>query len=62
MERGRVKCGQYWPADAYAEEQYDNFIVVTNSVERSVDCTVTELILSDIEVGIGGSTLHLKLV
>ena len=50
IERGRIKCGQYWPAENEAIEQYGNFAVVNNGVEIHEDYCVTTLHLQNLDV------------
>ena len=58
IERGRIKCGQYWPAEEDTTEQYDQFLVTNEMVEQSVDCTVTKLLLTDTMVSVAVATLQ----
>lgn len=51
MERGRVKCGQYWEAEAGAEAQYDDYRVRTTHLESQDDYTVVSLELTNTKVG-----------
>lgn len=50
MERGRVKCGQYWEAEDGAIAQYDNYRVRTTHVESKEDYTVVSLELTNLKV------------
>lgn len=50
MERGRVKCGQYWEADVGAEAQYDDYRVRTTHVESQDDYTIVSLELTNTKV------------
>lgn len=50
MERGRVKCGQYWEAEVGAEAQYDDYRVRTTHVESQDDYTVVSLELTHLKV------------
>jgi tyrosine-protein phosphatase non-receptor type 9 len=50
VERGRIKCGQYWPADDESIEQYGNFAVVNNGLTIHDDYCVTSLLLQNLEV------------
>lgn len=50
VERGRVKCGQYWPAAPAARAAYGAYAVVTEAVEHEDDYTVTHLLLTDLRV------------
>jgi len=50
VERGRVKCGQYWPADEEDIEQYGSFAVINSGVEVEEHYSVTSLLLQNLEV------------
>ena len=50
VERGRVKCGQYWPADEEDIEQYGSFAVINSGVEVVEHYSVTSLLLQNLEV------------
>ena len=52
MERGRVKCGQYWPKEDESEDQFGEFIVINNSIETYKEFIVTVLSLHNTKVGI----------
>ena len=53
VERGRLKCGQYWPQDKDSIETYDDFVVVNTGVIQHTEHTVTSLILQNSKVGPG---------
>lgn len=50
VERGRVKCGQYWPATAGCRQVHGAFAVTTEAVESEDDYTVSHLLLTDLRV------------
>lgn len=50
MERGRVKCGQYWETDAGAVAEYDNYRIKTTHVDAKEDYTVVSLELTNLKV------------
>lgn len=50
MERGRVKCGQYWEADVAGVAEYDNFRIKTTHVDSKEDYTVVSLELTNLKV------------
>ena len=52
VERGRVKCGQYWPADEEGIEQYGSFVVINSGADVEEHYSVTSLLLQNLEVGI----------
>ena len=51
-ERGRLKCGHYWPACDSTQEQYGEFVVRNNSVHRLENYTETKLTVCNTDVGI----------
>ncbi|KAJ8718573.1 hypothetical protein PYW08_002810 [Mythimna loreyi] len=48
VERGRVKCGQYWPLSDNSRVVYGDFAVTTQAVEHEDDYTITHLLLTDL--------------
>lgn len=50
VERGRVKCGQYWPAEVGARQTHAGFAVSTDAVEQEDDYTVSHLLLTELRV------------
>lgn len=52
MERGRVKCGQYWETDEGGVAQYDNYRIQTTSTESKEDFTVVSLELTNLKVNL----------
>ncbi|XP_045450142.1 tyrosine-protein phosphatase non-receptor type 9 [Melitaea cinxia] len=48
VERGRVKCGQYWPAAPGARAVHAGLAVDTESVDVDDDYTVSHLLLTDL--------------
>lgn len=47
IERGRGKCGQYWPKDEDTSAEYSPFVVKNNDVEYFNDYTTTNLELTN---------------
>jgi tyrosine-protein phosphatase non-receptor type 9 len=47
VERGRLKCGQYWPEEEEDVEEYGNFTVITNGSENYEEYKLTSLILQN---------------
>lgn len=50
VERGRVKCGQYWPAEVNTYEEYGDFTVFNDGVECFADYIISNLILKNNKV------------
>lgn len=50
MERGRVKCGQYWETTEDSSLEFGNYHVRTISVECNEDYTVASLELRNLKV------------
>ena len=50
LERGRIKCGQYWEVQEGNECVYGNYSVRTISVESNEDYTITSLQLTNLKV------------
>ena len=51
VERGRLKCGQYWPGEVGSSENY-SFITVKNmEMERRRDYTITMFSVQNMQVG-----------
>lgn len=48
MERGRVKCGQYWPVAVGTKVVHAGFSITTEAVEQEDDYTITHLLLTDL--------------
>jgi len=50
VERGRVKCGQYWPEDEDGIEQHGSFAVINSGIEVEEHYSITSLLLQNLEV------------
>ncbi|XP_049872187.1 tyrosine-protein phosphatase non-receptor type 9 isoform X2 [Pectinophora gossypiella] len=48
VERGRVKCGQYWPLTVGSTAVYGGFAVTTEAVDTEDDYTISHLVLTDV--------------
>ncbi|KAJ0175065.1 hypothetical protein K1T71_009206 [Dendrolimus kikuchii] len=48
MERGRVKCGQYWPLGVGTRVVHAAHAITTEAVEQEDDYTITHLLLTDL--------------
>ena len=60
MERGRVKCFQYWEPVVNDSGDYGTFVVKTLSIETNEDYTVASLELKNLKVKFNLSTLDLN--
>jgi tyrosine-protein phosphatase non-receptor type 9 len=50
MERGRVKCFQYWDSTTDELSVYGNFETKTTSIETNEDYTVASIELKNLKV------------
>lgn len=50
VERGRQKCGQYWPLEENDSMEFSNFKLTTNSVETFSDYIISHLTLTNTTV------------
>lgn len=50
VERGRTKCGQYWPPEEGASLTFGQFEVTSGAMEQNDDYTVTSLTLTNTKV------------
>lgn len=50
MERGRVKCHQYWESTVGEEIVYGSFTVKTSSIDSNEDYTVASLEIKNAKV------------
>ncbi len=50
VESSRLKCGQYWPAEEETAEDYGDFIVINNKVDKKKDYIVTHLLIQNVKV------------
>lgn len=57
MERGRMKCGQYWEPVEGSSSEHGGFVVRTLSVDTNEDYTIASLELKNLKV----KYLHLLL-
>ncbi|XP_026325774.1 tyrosine-protein phosphatase non-receptor type 9 isoform X2 [Hyposmocoma kahamanoa] len=48
VERGRVKCGQYWPLEIGARAVHGGYAVTTEAVDTEDDYTISHLVLTDL--------------
>ncbi len=51
IERSRLKCGQYWPMEEETAEDYGDYVIINNGIDRRKDYIVTSLILQNTKVG-----------
>lgn len=59
MERGRVKCGQYWETTEDSSLEFGNYHVRTISVECNEDYTVASLELRNLKVPYETEHIHI---
>ncbi|XP_050667267.1 tyrosine-protein phosphatase non-receptor type 9-like [Leptidea sinapis] len=57
VERGRVKCGQYWPAEGVTDT-HGAFAVTTDHVQHADDYSVAQLRLTDLRSQQARRVLH----
>lgn len=60
MERGRNKCGFYWPADEKLSAEYGDFEVYNAGVEHYIDYTVSNLILTNKKLNTSQDVVHMQ--
>ncbi|XP_065335287.1 tyrosine-protein phosphatase non-receptor type 9 [Cloeon dipterum] len=49
IERGRTKCGQYWPAEQGGKDTHGEYEVVTESVEQLGDYTRSKIVITNLK-------------
>ncbi|XP_022105240.1 tyrosine-protein phosphatase non-receptor type 9-like isoform X2 [Acanthaster planci] len=60
VERGRLKCGQYWPGEVGSSENY-SFIAVKNlEMERRRDYTITVFSVQNMQTGETRRVTHMQ--
>jgi tyrosine-protein phosphatase non-receptor type 9 len=50
VERGRTKCGQYWPAEEGGKDTHGDFQVTTQTVEQLGDYTKSLVLITNTKV------------
>lgn len=60
VERGRPKCGQYWPAEEDGALECGQFQVYNGSVQENKDYTYSALIITDTKTGESRDVAHLQ--
>ncbi|XP_060063744.1 tyrosine-protein phosphatase non-receptor type 9-like [Ylistrum balloti] len=60
IERGRLKCGQYWPVEEDAEDTCDEFLIINTGTEQHQDYTVTGLFLHNTKTDESRHLTHLQ--
>lgn len=61
IERGRVKCGQYWPVSVGARAVYGDLAITTEEVQEGEDYIITHLLLTDLKVCLSSLCIFLSL-
>ncbi|XP_005094848.1 tyrosine-protein phosphatase non-receptor type 9 isoform X2 [Aplysia californica] len=62
IERSRMKCGQYWPNEEEADEQFEEFIVYNNGMSQNKDFIETVLMLHNTNSGESRQISHLQFI
>ncbi|XP_061172209.1 tyrosine-protein phosphatase non-receptor type 9-like isoform X2 [Saccostrea echinata] len=60
VERGRAKCGQYWPPDEDAEEQFEDYLVINTRMEVYQDYNISWLFLLNTKTNESRQIYHLQ--
>ncbi|XP_062591032.1 tyrosine-protein phosphatase non-receptor type 9-like isoform X2 [Saccostrea cucullata] len=60
VERGRAKCGQYWPPDEDGEEQFDDYLVINTRMEVYQDYNISWLFLLNTKTNESRQIYHLQ--
>ena len=47
LERGRTKCGQYWPCELNGETSHSHFTIKNTLIRQFTDYVVTQLKIID---------------
>lgn len=60
VERGRAKCGQYWPAEENTVQEYEDFDVYNSGVEYFPDYIVSNLVLTNKKQNTSQEVCHMQ--
>ncbi|GFS28933.1 tyrosine-protein phosphatase non-receptor type 9 [Trichonephila inaurata madagascariensis] len=60
VERGRIKCGQYWPAEENTVQEYEDFDVYNSGVEYFPDYIVSNLVLTNKKQNTSQEVCHMQ--
>lgn len=60
MERGRVKCGQYWPLDEEGELQIEEFVIINTAIEQNREYSITGLLVHNTQTQESRQVTHLQ--
>ncbi|XP_054714522.1 tyrosine-protein phosphatase non-receptor type 9-like [Uloborus diversus] len=60
LERGRVKCGQYWPIEENVTQEYGDFDVFNAGVEDFADYIISNLVLTNKKLGTSQDVVHMQ--
>ncbi|XP_074650156.1 tyrosine-protein phosphatase non-receptor type 9-like [Tubulanus polymorphus] len=62
VERSRLKCGQYWPAEEDSDEELGDFVVINVGIEKNTDFIVTNLVLQNTKTAESREIIHLQFI
>ena len=60
IERGRTKCGQYWPTDENDSLTFANFQVTATAIENCADYSITTLTLTNLKTDESRQVSHFQ--
>ncbi|XP_077989434.1 tyrosine-protein phosphatase non-receptor type 9-like isoform X2 [Glandiceps talaboti] len=60
VERGRLKCGQYWPNEENAPETYGSIQVINSYIDRKNDYSISTLQVTNIDTDEVREVSHLQ--
>jgi len=62
VERGRTKCGQYWPPDTGSSVSHEGFKIENVEVDTRPDFAITRLKLTNTKVRVSFFKLTVKII